>query len=404
MPSEDPSARVDELVAELQRRVESRHASGAYPADLEADLAAHFDRIVAFRVRAEHDVEALVDAVRDVTAFDAHAITSGSRRPGGDLLHRFVAKAVVRQTEGVLDQVRVHAIAVLAALDGLVGAFDALAEHVDSTFVRQLDVLHARLDEQTRRLNRLEHELETRVAEAGAVAGTAGDPGVVRLDPWYSNEAFEDAFRGTREQLVESYTLLAQQLAGCSPTLDIGFGRGELLEVLGSIGVDAYGIETDPELVKAAADRGLAVDQGDGLGHLRGLPDSALGGLALIQVVEHLSPQGLVDLVELAARKVRPGGRVVIETVNPQSLYVYARAFYLDPTHVRPVHPSYLTWLFREAGFEGVQIFWRNPPGEAERLGHVPGDGPLEERVNANIDNLNALVFAAQDYALVAER
>ncbi|MEX2099850.1 MAG: methyltransferase domain-containing protein, partial [Acidimicrobiia bacterium] len=383
-----------------QRRVEARHASGAYPADLEADLATHFDRIVAFRLRAEHDVSALVDAVRDVTAFDAQAIASGSRKPGGDLFHRFVGRAVVRQTEGILDQVRLHAIAVLGALDGLATAFDDLAEHVDSTYVRQLDMLHARLDEQTRRLNRLEHELETRVAEAGS--GT--DPGVVKLDPWYTNEAFEAAFRGSREQLVESYTPLAHQLAGCAPTLDIGFGRGELLEVLGSIGVDAYGIETDAELVKAAADRGLAVDQGDGLAHLRGLPDAALGGLALIQVVEHLSPQGLVDLVALAARKVRRGGRVVIETVNPQSLYVYARAFYLDPTHVRPVHPSYLTWLFREAGFDVLQILWRNPPSEAETLGRVPGDGPLVQRLNTNIDNLNALVFAAQDYALVAER
>ena len=71
----------------------------------------------------------------------------------------------------------------------------------------------------------------------------------------------------------------------------------------------------------------------------------------MIQVIEHLTAQDAMDLVALAARKVRPGGKVIIETVNPQSLYVFARSFYLDPTHVRPVHPAYLEFLFREAGF-----------------------------------------------------
>ena len=47
----------------------------------------------------------------------------------------------------------------------------------------------------------------------------------------------------------------------------------------------------------------------------------------MIQVIEHLSPQHVIDVVRLAAEKVRPGGRVVVETVNPTSLYTYAHAF-----------------------------------------------------------------------------
>ena len=71
----------------------------------------------------------------------------------------------------------------------------------------------------------------------------------------------------------------------------------------------------------------------------------------MIQVIEHLSPQHVIDFVALAAEKLRPGGKVVIETVNPASLYTYARAFWVDPDHVRPVHPSFLEFLFREAEF-----------------------------------------------------
>jgi len=90
--------------------------------------------------------------------------------------------------------------------------------------------------------------------------------------------------------------------------------------------------------------------------------------------------------------------------VNPQSLYVFARSFYLDPTHVRPVHPAYLEFLFREAGFETVELDWRYPPREREVLKEIPGDDDATRQMNANIANLNALLFAPQDYALIATR
>ena len=52
------------------------------------------------------------------------------------------------------------------------------------------------------------------------------------------------------------------------------------------------------------------------LEYLGDLADESLGGLVMIQVVEHLPPQGVIDVVRLAADKVRPGGRVVFETVT----------------------------------------------------------------------------------------
>ena len=81
---------------------------------------------------------------------------------------------------------------------------------------------------------------------------------------------------------------------------------------------------------------------------------------------------------------MRPGGKVVIETVNPQSLYVFARSFYLDPTHVRPVHPAYLEFLFREAGFAEVEIDWRNPPPDTDQLLELVGDDESTRELNEN--------------------
>jgi O-antigen chain-terminating methyltransferase len=186
--------------------------------------------------------------------------------------------------------------------------------------------------------------------------------------------------------------------------LDVGFGRGEFLDLLREHGVAASGIEVDADLVYAAAQRGLDVRTGDAASYLSALPDAALGGLCALQVVEHLSPQAYIDFARAAARVVRPGGLVVIDSPNPSSFYVYAHAFYLDPTHTRPVHPLFLMFLFDRAGFEKVELEWRSPPPDAALLEPVPGDDDLARAVNENIARLNAVLYGPQDFAIIARR
>jgi O-antigen chain-terminating methyltransferase len=117
-----------------------------------------------------------------------------------------------------------------------------------------------------------------------------------------------------------------------------------------------------------------------------------------------LSPQQVIDFVALAAEKVRPGGKVVLETINPASLYTYARAFWLDPDHVRPVHPNFLEFLFREAEFARFSIEYRSPVSEAEALLPIEGDDSRTNRLNENFQRIGALLFGAQDYAVIATR
>ena len=56
--------------------------------------------------------------------------------------------------------------------------------------------------------------------------------------------------------------------------------------------------------------------------------------------------QELLDVVVLAAEKLRPGGTMVV-TAGPGER---------DPSYQRPVHPAYLAFLFREAGFADVAV------------------------------------------------
>ncbi len=156
--------------------------------------------------------------------------------------------------------------------------------------------------------------------------------------------------------------------------------------------------------MEAARARGFQVDVGRAVEYLAGLDDASLGGLVMIQVIEHLSPQHVIDVVRLASEKVRRGGRVVIETVNPTSLYTYAHAFWMDPDHVRPVHPNYLRFLFAEAGFATVEQVDRSPVPADESLELMPGDDEVSKRLNANFERINSLLFGPQDYAIVATR
>lgn len=401
--SDVSAARVDELVRALQARVEERHRSGEYPPGLEQELDAHYQRIVSTRGGRSSFRERL-DAVHETTdAFAADAIPLRSRVPGGAFLHRIVAKAVRRQTEGVIGQTRANARAVADALEAAADPLDMTDQQAGAGLRQQLDALQTLVADQQRALNLLRADLLA-VIERRIHAPRAAHPSPPPFEPWFENDRFEAAFRGSRADLLVRYEDLAERLRGCDPVLDIGFGRGELLELLGGLGVKARGVETDPALVARAEESGLDVTLDDGNTHLRQIEDGSLGGLTLIQVIEHLEPQDALDLVPIAARKVRPGGKVIIETVNPQSLYVFARSFYLDPTHVRPVHPAYLEFLFREAGFADVEIDWRNPPPDTDQLLPLAGDDESTRGVNENFARLSSLVFAPQDYAIIATR
>ncbi len=393
-PDEDDKPDIDALLAELRAKVEERRRAGQYPPGLEDDLAAHFRRLLARRLEPPRpvDLRGPLGQIEEALPLRRDRIPLESQVPAGAAFHKAVAKLVARQTQGVVEQVQAFAQPVYLAIEALTTAVEDLTREVREDLAAQVAAVIERQAAQER-------------AAALAGAGTEARPSTPPADgrtsfrPWYSSVRFEEEFRGSREDLLARYRDVAGRLAGSGPVFDLGCGRGEFVELLAGMGVEVWGVDLDAELVKAATDRGLTVEQGDGLRALERMDDASLGGLVLIQVVEHMTPQEVVDLVDLATTKVRAGGLVLVETVNPQSLYVFAHAFYLDPTHLRPVHPAYLMFLFKEAGFAAVDIEWRSPPPADDVITEV-GDPAAE----ANNRRLNQLLFAPQDYLLVATR
>ena len=396
--SPDPSSPdLDSLLATLRDRVERRRLDGGYPPGLEADLDGHFKRLTGDRPPSPSfvlaELEESLDRLENFE-FRRDAISVQSNIPGGSKLHRAIAKGIGRQIQGVLEQTQDQSHRVARTLTLMAQVTNLLADEYDTRVLQQLDDLQIQLAHEQNQMQ----QLVDRLAEVAArVPGTG-------VDTWYHADAFNAHFRGAAADITSRYRDLAARFVGCGPVLDIGFGRGEFLDLLGELGVEARGIEADQRLVEWARSRGLDAEVGRAVEYMSELDDDSLGGLVMIQVIEHLSPQHVIDIVRLAAEKVRPGGCAVIETVNPMSLYTYAHAFWVDPDHVRPVHPNYLGFLFAEAGFATVERVDRSPVPADESLEAIPGDDELSKRLNANFDRINGLLFAPQDYAIVATR
>ena len=338
----DETPAASDLLGRLRARVEERRASGAYPPGLEHDLDVHFRHIVEHRpVRNLDALHKAMATFEEGLRFDAAMIHTGSRVPGGQVLHQAAAKLVTRQTDWIVQQLREFAESVRVILWTMIATLDD-PTHVHAELTAQIDAILDRLAYYERSpadapmlgsiLRRLE-ELEA--AEARR-----------QLRPWYRAERLAEELRGSREEVLASYRPLAERFAHSAPVADLGCGRGELLEALGDLGVEAGGVEADAELASAAVGRGLKVDHDDALRWLAAAAPESLGGIALLAVAESLGAQELLDIVAQAGEKLRPGGTMVV-TPGPGDG---------DPSYQRPVHPAYLAFLFREAGFADVAV------------------------------------------------
>ena len=215
---------------------------------------------------------------------------------------------------------------------------------------------------------------------------------------------FEDRFRGSRDEIRRRLEAYVPLFSGASDVLDIGCGRGEFLHLLREHGIGARGLDLNHEMVEVCRTQGLDAVEGDALGYLRSLPDGSLGGLFAAQVAEHLEPDYLLELLEEAFVKLRPGSAIVLETINVASWFAFFSSYIRDITHARPLHPDTLSYLLTAHGFQEVTVRYSAPYPERDKLVRVNGEGVVEDAINANADKLNALLFTDLDYAAIGRK
>jgi len=243
---------------------------------------------------------------------------------------------------------------------------------------------------------------------AGNGSGTAGPSSLADLPSVRTTlryRAFEDRHRGPVAEVRDMLQVYVPHFQTCRRVVDLGCGRGEFLTLLRDAGIPAYGVDSDEGMVEAVREEGAEVVLDDAFSHLRGLEAGSVDGIFCSQVAEHLDTPQLLALLELCLRKLAPGGPIVMETPNPETLSIFARFFYTDLTHVRPIHPDALRWAMEAVGFEAVRIERVQPVEEGVRLEPVPAELAGEDgwaTVAANVDRLNGLLYGPQNFAAVA--
>jgi len=180
--------------------------------------------------------------------------------------------------------------------------------------------------------------------------------------------AFLEQFRGSESQVEAQLLPYLELFQYHEPIVDLGCGRGEFIGLAAAKGMEAVGVEADPLLAEYVRKKGLKVVEQDMFEHLEGRPDESIGGVFASQVIEHLDWNRLSALLLLTRQKLSVGGILVVESINPVCLSVFAEGLYVDPTHIRPYHPAGIAFLCENLGYSETETRFSAPVAEDRRF------------------------------------
>jgi O-antigen chain-terminating methyltransferase len=211
--------------------------------------------------------------------------------------------------------------------------------------------------------------------------------------PWAMDAArFAETFRGSEEYVKAGQRQYLPNFEGCQNVLDIGCGRGEFLEIMREAHIPAVGIDLSRESVEICRLKGLAAETADLFTYVAGLAEESLDGIFCAQVVEHLPPERLPEMIQLCAGRLARNGVLVIETPNPECLAIFATHFYLDPTHARPIPHPLLAFYLEEFGVGVMEVRKLAPAVES-----MPSLESLPEA-------FREAFFGGLDYAIIGKK
>lgn len=311
-------------------------------------------------------------------------------------INQELLKGEIRDVEARLEKLA-RAVAPAAGLDGVTEAMAEIRERL-AAIERQLRYFASES------LNASPDATNDSEIVPGRTEMTAQRESQGPSSSLFDYVGFERRFRGDPASIAH---LLEERygdlLTANPPVLDLGCGRGELLTLLKDKGIPATGVDTDPSMVVDAATRGLDIRHADAVTFLRDQPARSFGSIIATHLLEHLDLNAMIQLLELAATRLRPGGVLIAETPNPASLIVLGNSYILDPTHVRPLHPKLLEFLCEGAGFGTVALrFFAPATGYRLKTVDDPAAPEWAKQINQAFDQLNNVLFGPQDYAVVA--
>jgi glycosyltransferase involved in cell wall biosynthesis/SAM-dependent methyltransferase len=205
-----------------------------------------------------------------------------------------------------------------------------------------------------------DHHLTER--EDPVLGGTLGYRGGNGESDGY--RSFEDLFRGSEEMIRDRERVYLDVIGDREPVLDAGCGRGEFLDLLAGAGKAFIGVDLDPTMVERCREKGYeTVELGDAVEVLERTEPGSLGAIFCAQVIEHMPFESLQRFLELGLSRLKPGGLMIAETVNPHSARAL-KSFWVDPTHQHPLFPEVMLSLCETIGYPGGDVFAPNGSGD----------------------------------------
>jgi SAM-dependent methyltransferase len=416
---EKPKVDVDRIMERVRSRIEEKKQQGNYsPEELEKIERMTLQIQAEDSDSQEGDIQYRLSQINYLCDTVRPPEIASHRKVLGPLITGF--KKVIRKlTEPYIQMVLKNQVEFNVALVRLLNQMVLDFRFRWSAMEKQLAGLEIKGEQMTRSLEAIPQELKAqknvfedvldRIKELPAPSMEGSLP-IGQLQERVREQdymRFEDRHRGSEEAIKWKQKNYLPYFKDRGPVLDIGCGRGEFLGLLKEAGIQASGVDTNQELVLHCRAKGLEASSGDGLVYLKSLPDLSLGGIFLSQVIEHLDSELLRELVRVGFAKLRTGGILLAETINPQCLSTFSGAFYLDLSHKKPIHPEAALYLWESYGFRQAEILYVSPFPEEMKLKEMVRreDDSYEDEmariINENVRSLNALLYGFQDYAVL---
>ncbi len=159
------------------------------------------------------------------------------------------------------------------------------------------------------------------------------------------------------EARQDEYRRAVKWLAGCETVLDVACGTGTFMELRGG---NIVGIDINPDNVKYCLSRRLNAIAGNALDIP--FPKNSFDGVHCSHLMQVFPPNDAAQLIRELGRVVKPGGVIVIVTLN------WFPRFFRHPENVRAYPPDAIRRYFGERFGVTSPMYPDLPPLEQQSI------------------------------------